>query len=63
MSKQGYKLYVVVERFDGTLFRQYVCAITEEQSKDITEIHLRIRNYMKYLGHGYYCCDYFLEYR
>lgn len=63
MPKPNYKLYVIVERFDGSLFKQWVCTLTEEQSKDFKEIQLRIRNYMRELGHGYYCCDWFLEYR
>lgn len=59
----SYKLYVVVERFDGSLFRQWVCTLTEEQSRSFNEIQVRVKNYMKMLGHGYYCCDYYLEYR
>lgn len=58
-----YKLYATIERFDGSLFKQWVCTLTEEQANDQNEIHLRLKNYRKLLGHGYWIIDWFLEYR
>ena len=57
-----YKLMVEVERFDGSLFKQCVRHLTEEEAKDKELIHRLIQNYLKHLGHGYYIVDWYLDY-
>ena len=57
-----WKLIVVVERADGTLFRQCVRKITEEESIDNALINRLIRNYKSELGEDYFIVDYYVGY-
>ena len=58
-----YKLVAVYERWDGTLLRQCVRHLTEEESVDNQLIHRLIRDYSKSLGEGYYLIDYYFGYQ
>ena len=57
-----YKLVAVYERWDGTLLRQCVRHLTEEESVDNQLIHRLIREYSESLGKGYYLIDYYFGY-
>ena len=57
-----WKLIAVVERADGSLFRQNVKFITEEESNDNALITKLIREYKYNLGKDYFIIDYYIGY-
>ena len=57
-----YKLVAVYERWDGTILRQCVKILTEEESTDNQLIHRLIQWHINSLGEGYYLVDYYLGY-
>ena len=57
-----WKLIAVVERADGTLFRQNVRYITDEESTDNALISRLIREYKYNLGDDYFIIDYYVGY-
>ena len=57
-----WKLIAVVERADGSLFRQNIKFITDEESKDNALITKLIREYKYNLGEDYFIIDYYIGY-
>lgn len=57
-----WKLIATIERINGTLFRQNVRYLTEEESKDKDLIHKLLTNYQNELGEDYFLIDYFIGY-
>lgn len=57
-----YRLIAVYERWDGTLLKQCIKNLTEEESVDNLLIHRLIQNHSKNLGEGYYLIDYYFGY-
>ena len=56
-----YKLIVVVERYDGYVFRQCVAKMTPEESNNDELVHAKIQAYKKILGKGYFIIDKYFE--
>lgn len=59
-----YKLIAIVERIDnGTILRQNVRYLTEEEFNDNVKVSHILRNYMDMLGRDYYVLiDYYFGY-
>ena len=57
-----WKLIATIERTNGTLFRQNVRYLTEEESKNKDLIHKLLRNYQNELGEDYFLIDYYIGY-
>ena len=57
-----YKLMVVVERPDGSLFKQCVSHLTPEEANNEETIRHLIRHYIGMLGSDYYVVDRYLDY-
>ena len=57
-----YKLMVVYERPDGSIFKQHIKTLTEEESVDNALIHRIIKAYTERLGEAYYLIDYYFMY-
>lgn len=57
-----YKLVGVYERSDGTIFRQCIRHLSEDESTDNQLIHRLIQDYSKSLGEDYYLIDYYFGY-
>ena len=57
-----YKLVAVYERWDGTILKQCIRHLTEQESVDNQLIHRLIQDYSKSLGEGYYLIDYYFGY-
>ena len=55
-----YYLYAVIERADGSLMRQRVRKMNEDNTttEDIRRI---LKNYVKMLGTGYYLIDWYFD--
>ena len=55
-----YYLYAVIERVDGSLLRQRVRKMNEDDTttEDIRRI---LKNYVKMLGTGYYLIDWYFD--
>lgn len=54
-----YSLYAVVEREDGSLFRQRIGKV--EETITPKQVHEKIQDYLKMLGKHYYVVDWYLD--
>ena len=54
-----YHLYAVVEREDGSLFRQRIGKV--EETITPKQVHEKIQDYLKMLGKHYYVADWYLD--
>jgi len=57
-----WKLIAVVERADGSLFRQNIRYVSEEESNDNALISRLVREYKYNLGEDYFIIDYYIGY-
>ena len=59
---EKYKLMVVVERADGSLFRQSIKLLTQEEFNDNSLVSRLIQAYKNRLGDDYFIIDYYFGY-
>lgn len=57
-----WKLIAIIERLDGTIFRQCVKTLTEEESTDNSLINNLLKKYKDLLGDDYLIMDYYIGY-
>lgn len=62
MSKIKFSIIVIVERPDGSIFRQRIKKVEPEEEKDRSLISKEIRSYKKILGRGYLILDWYIGY-
>ena len=57
-----WKLIAIIERLDGTILRQCVRTLTEEESTDNSLINNALSKYKDLLGDDYLIMDYYIGY-
>lgn len=57
-----WKLIATIERANGSLFRQNVRYLTEEESVDNALINRLLKEYKDSLGEDYFIIDYYVGY-
>ena len=57
-----WKLIAIIERLDGTIFRQCVRTLTEDESVDNELINRALSKYKDLLGDDYLIMDYYVGY-
>ena len=57
-----WKLIAIIERLDGTILRQCVRTLTEEESTDNSLINNLLKKYKDLLGDDYLIMDYYIGY-